>query len=73
VTTDFVYVRLYGPNEAHKGQYRKNVLSGWAGAFSAWTDQGEEIYCYFDNDEAGYAAENASQLKEMVSDHADTQ
>ena len=73
VTADFVYVRLHGPNGAYKGRYGKGVLSGWAGAFSAWTDQGKEIYCYFDNDEAGYAAENASQLQEMVSDHADTQ
>jgi len=36
-------------------------------------DQGKEIYCYFDNDEAGYSSGDTLQLKEMVSDHADTQ
>jgi len=66
VTADFVYVRLHGPNGAYQGRYTKGSLSGWAGAFSTWADQGKEIYCYFDNDEAGYAAENALELQEML-------
>jgi uncharacterized protein YecE (DUF72 family) len=66
VTADFVYVRLHGPKGAYQGRYEKGTLSGWAGAFSTWADQGKEIYCYFDNDEAGYAAENALELEEMV-------
>ncbi len=72
VTADFIYVRLHGPDGAYKGRYNKGVLSGWAGALSTWARQGKEVFCYFDNDEAGYAAENALELKEMVSDHADT-
>ncbi|MFW6147468.1 MAG: DUF72 domain-containing protein [Thermodesulfobacteriota bacterium] len=66
VTADFIYVRLHGPNGAYQGRYTKGALSGWAGAFSTWADQGKVIYCYFDNDEAGYAAENALELEEMV-------
>jgi uncharacterized protein YecE (DUF72 family) len=66
ITADFVYVRLHGPHEAYKGLYTKEALSGWAGAFSTWENQGREIYCYFDNDEAGYAVENALALKKMV-------
>jgi len=73
VTADFVYVRLHGPAGAYQGKYDKAVLSGWAGAFFALADQGMEVFCYFDNDEAGYAAENALQLKEMVSGHGHTQ
>jgi uncharacterized protein YecE (DUF72 family) len=68
VTADFIYVRLHGPSsEAYRGKYDRQALAGWAGAFSTWMKQGKEIYCYFDNDEAGYAAQNARELQEMVS------
>ena len=67
ITADFIYVRLHGPEGPYQGQYSKSVLSGWAGAFSQWAEQGKEIFCYFDNDEAGYAARDALTLKEMLS------
>jgi uncharacterized protein YecE (DUF72 family) len=67
VTTDFVYVRLHGPDGAYQGQYDGKTLSGWAGAFSTWQRQGKEIFCYFDNDQAGYAAQDALRLQEMLS------
>lgn len=66
ITADFVYIRLHGPDGAYKGQYDARTLSGWAGAFSAWISQGMEIFCYFDNDEAGYAARNALKLQDML-------
>ena len=65
VTADFVYVRLHGPGDAYQGKYDKRTLAGWAGAFSSWVRQGKEIFCYFDNDEKGYAAENALSLQDM--------
>lgn len=67
VTADFIYVRLHGPEGAYQGQYDSQILSGWADAFSTWARQGKEIYCYFDNDEAGYAAQDALRLKGMLS------
>jgi len=66
VTTDFVYVRLHGPEDAYQGLYDKQTLSGWAGSFSAYTDNVTKIYCYFDNDQKGYAAQNALQLQDMI-------
>lgn len=66
VTTDLAYVRLHGPGGPYQGSYDTQTLAGWAGAFSAWSAQGRSIYCYFDNDEAGYAALNAQALQEML-------
>jgi len=66
VTADTVYVRLHGPYGPYRGKYPDQDLAGWAGAFSTWVRQGREVYCYFDNDEAGYAAQNALRLQEMV-------
>ena len=66
VTADFIYVRLHGPDGPYRGQYDTKILAGWAGAFSAWTKQGKRVFCYFDNDEAGYAAHNALRLQSMT-------
>jgi uncharacterized protein YecE (DUF72 family) len=66
VTSDFVYVRLHGPDGAYTGSYGQEALTDWAESFSNWAGEGKEVYCYFDNDEKGYAAENALKLKEML-------
>ncbi len=66
VTADFVYIRLHGPGDAYEGLYNDQILSGWAGAISAWNRQGKIVYCYFDNDQNGYAVQNAKRLKEML-------
>ncbi len=66
VTADFVYVRLHGPGAAYQGCYDVGTLSGWAGAVTAWARQGREIYCFFDNDQRGYAARNAMKLQDLL-------
>jgi uncharacterized protein YecE (DUF72 family) len=66
VTADFVYIRLHGPGDAYQGRYDRQTLAGWAEAISAWTAQGLTVFCYFDNDEVGYAAQNALELQEML-------
>lgn len=67
VTADFVYIRLHGPaKQAYEGKYDTRTLSGWAGALSAWQRQGKTVFCYFDNDQAGYAAQNALRLRKML-------
>lgn len=66
VTADFVYIRLHGPGGAYEGLYNRKALAGWAGAISNWKRQGKTVFCYFDNDEAAYAVQNAGTLIEML-------
>jgi uncharacterized protein YecE (DUF72 family) len=66
VTTDFVYIRLHGPEGKYAGSYSPHALAGWASAITAWDASGKDVYCYFDNDQAGYAAADALRLKELV-------
>jgi uncharacterized protein YecE (DUF72 family) len=66
VTADFIYVRLHGPGSAYEGNYSPEFLSGRAGAFSTWQRQGKDIFCFFDNDQKGFAAANAMSLLEML-------
>jgi len=67
VTSDFIYVRLHGPEGAYQGGYDEQTLAGWADAFSSWTRNGKSIYCYFDNDQHGYAVQDALRLQAMFS------
>jgi uncharacterized protein YecE (DUF72 family) len=66
ITADFTYVRLHGPSGPYRGSYDSRTLSSWAEDFSTWSAQVRDVYCYFDNDEAGYAARNALQLQSLL-------
>lgn len=66
VTADFIYVRLHGPEGAYRGKYDDMALSKWAGELLKWVYESRDVYCYFDNDQDGYAAINALCLKKMV-------
>ncbi len=66
VTTDFAYIRLHGPEGPYQGSYDDSTLSDWANAYSGWLRQNRRVYCYFDNDDAGYAARNALSLQSLV-------
>lgn len=68
VTADFAYVRLHGPDGPYRGSYARRALAGWAETFNDWLGRGLEVFCYFDNDEAGYAALNALQLRQLAVD-----
>jgi len=66
ITADFIYIRLHGPHGPYRGQYSTQSLSGWAGALSAWKGEVDEIFCYFDNDQEGFAPRDALRLKKML-------
>jgi uncharacterized protein YecE (DUF72 family) len=66
VTTDFVYVRLHGPGGKYQGSYSRAQLRRWARQAQAWAAELGDVYIYFDNDQAGYAALNARVLRELL-------
>lgn len=65
-TADFVYVRLHGPGGLYVGRYDRGALSFWADRLRRWHEEGRDVYCYFDNDQRGYAVQNASELNDML-------
>jgi uncharacterized protein YecE (DUF72 family) len=66
ITADWTYVRLHGPGGKYQGSYSDEVLRTWAKRIAQWSKELKSIYVYFDNDQAGYAAENALQLKRLI-------
>ena len=68
VTADFVYVRLHGPGRAYQGRYAAAALRKWAGQIEAWSREGRDVFFFFDNDQDGFAALNAVELRRIVRD-----
>lgn len=69
VCADFVYIRLHGPGDKYQGSYTNSQLRGWAKRCRHWMAEGRDVYIYFDNDQAGYAAFNAATLQDMLAGH----
>lgn len=66
ITADFTYIRLHGPGGKYQGSYSAEALSNWAVRITELRRKLKAIYVYFDNDQAGYAAENAAELKRLT-------
>jgi len=66
VTADFVYIRLHGPKGPYQGQYGNQTLQTLAKKCLDWSHQGKNVYCYFDNDEKGFAPRDGVKLKNLV-------
>ncbi len=67
IPADFAYVRLHGPEAGkYQGSYSPASLRAWARRIEDWAKKLKAVYIYFDNDQAGYAAQNALALREMV-------
>jgi uncharacterized protein YecE (DUF72 family) len=71
VTADFTYVRLHGPGGKYQGSYSDTDLGEWARRMRNWQRELKTIYIYFDNDQAGYAAQNALSLRELAGPSVD--
>jgi uncharacterized protein YecE (DUF72 family) len=71
ITADFVYIRLHGPGNKYEGSYHGNTLQKWARRCKNWADSGRDVFVYFDNDQAGYAAFNARELKNRIAGSGD--
>jgi uncharacterized protein YecE (DUF72 family) len=68
LTADFGYMRLHGPAaQKYAGRYTQGQLRDWLRCCANWLAQGaQEVFVYFDNDQAGYAALNALELQAMT-------
>lgn len=65
-TADFAYLRLHGPGAKYQGSYTDAALRDWAKLIGRLARDAADVYCYFDNDQAGYAAKDALRLKKLL-------
>src|ERR1700722_15292953 len=65
LTTDWTYVRFHGPDAIHhpyQGSYGEERLFWIAERLSSWLTQSVDVYAYFNNDDSGYAVQDARWL-----------
>jgi uncharacterized protein YecE (DUF72 family) len=66
-TADFAYIRRHGTaGLLYAGRYTKPQLSQDAKAIRANLQDGQDVFCYFNNDQHAYAATNALELIEIL-------
>jgi uncharacterized protein YecE (DUF72 family) len=68
-TTDFVYVRMHGPDPdaMYAGSYSVDELRRWADLITEWDGAHRDVWMYFNNDAHGYAVRNAQLLQGFLS------
>ena len=66
VPADFAYIRLHGPLGPYQGRYDDRALHDWAESITRWRLAGRDVFCYFDNDEAAHAVQDAQCLLAML-------
>ena len=64
-TANFTYMRLHGPKNAYEGSYGPTRLKKMGKKMETWAKK-IAVYCYFDNDEKGYAVQDAKALKNLI-------
>ena len=67
ITSDFVYLRLHGPNTLYASEYDEPELQGYAEKILGWVGAGLEVWVFFNNDLHGFAVKNALRLNELIS------
>ncbi len=67
-TTDFVYVRMHGPDDRHlyAGSYPDADLAWWADRAGEWSEAGQDVFVYFNNDGDANAVRNARTLRALL-------
>ncbi len=67
-TTDFVYVRMHGPDPGHlyAGSYPDADLRWWADRIGEWGRAGQDVFVYFNNDGEANAVRNAWTLRALL-------
>ena len=68
-TTDWSYVRFHGPNaleRAYQGRYGEDGLFWMTERLRYWLGEGCDVYAYFNNDDSGYAVQDALLLAERL-------
>lgn len=65
LTSDFVYLRLHGPEPRYRGSYSEEFLKNLASSICEWIAEEKTVYTYFNNT-VGDAYNNAQHLNQFV-------
>lgn len=64
ITAPWVYLRYHGSH--YGGSYSSEQLRSQARLISVYLNEGLDVFAYFNNDQAGFAVQNALELREFL-------
>ena len=67
MTADWTYIRFHRGSRGRRGNYSRAELETWRRRIAAWRST-HEVFAYFNNDQEGFAVDNARWLKERLRD-----
>jgi len=70
LTTRWTYLRFHGPaarEHAYQGAYGSHRLAPTARRIRSLLDDGNDVYCYFNNDYNGHAVTDATYVRDALS------
>jgi uncharacterized protein YecE (DUF72 family) len=68
LTAEWTYLRFHGPRPGHpyQGRYGAKRLTRVAERLATWLDEGVDVYAYLNNDDAGFAVQDALWLSHRL-------
>jgi uncharacterized protein YecE (DUF72 family) len=73
ITSSSAYFRFHGPSDAYASSYSEAQIEAWANKIenAVQSDSPERVFCYFNNDDQGFAVKNAAQLARCLQNDDD--
>ena len=65
-TGPYRYLRMHGGPSVEESDYSRPELERWAASLRRSTEQGRDVFVYFNNDPRGYAVANARFLSSLL-------
>jgi len=65
ITAGFTYIRLHG-GTGESGNFTEAELKAWAAKICRLREAGTKVYVYFNNDQHGFAIQNARRLMQLL-------
>lgn len=65
-TADLIYLRFHGVEDRYQGRYGEEGLKPWAARIASWLEDGHKVRAYFNNDDRGFAVQDAQLLRDLV-------
>jgi uncharacterized protein YecE (DUF72 family) len=65
-TADFAYLRFHGSTQWYSYNYSEAELADWAQQIRAFSQDGRDVYAFFNNDYRAYAPQNALKLIRLI-------
>lgn len=66
VTGTHIYIRFHGPAALYASAYSDEELEQWAAKMLQWSNEGHEVWAFFNNDIHGHAFRDAARLLQLT-------